>query len=129
VLPLWNASVGLGTNVRSHSGGRLVDELHMSRCDNVVEPRYGDSLGTIDVSHGRVLARLHNMHRSGIVLAEDERGFTAEDNVEMIQRKQRHHTQARCRCHQFRFWRRVSGTSLPLAQDTDGKTSVRSNHE
>ena len=66
----------LGMNIRSHLGSDLVSKRHIALLEDRVHPANADAMGSLQVTHGRILARANHPNHGLVVVIKDEVGVS-----------------------------------------------------
>ena len=64
----------LGMDIRSHLGSDLIGKRHVALLEDRMHPANADAMGSLQVAHGRILARANHSNHGLVVVIKDEVG-------------------------------------------------------
>ena len=76
--PQGSVSECFRVNVSTHARGELIIEIQFLFLENLVQPRYRDSMRPLEVTHRRVPACLNDSNHRLIILMEMQNGLVRE---------------------------------------------------
>ena len=62
----------LGMDIRSHLGSDLISKRHIAFLEDRVHPANADAMGSLQVTHGGILARANHSNHGLVIVVEDE---------------------------------------------------------
>ena len=91
----------LGMDIRSHLGSDLIGKRHIALLEDRMHPANADAMGSLQVAHGRILARANHSNHGLVVVIEDEVGVSTPQLLPQSNGRQPQASHRKVGCNNF----------------------------
>jgi hypothetical protein len=125
VAPLVRVGESLGKDVASLSVSFLIEQCDLVSCKLLMQPINRHAVSAAKMAHCGVSARLADPDHGLVVFMDKQRDGPGGENVPQVKAGETNRPKGGIGGHNFGLWSGVRNASLPLAEATQRKASVR----